>query len=64
MGFKLGKNDEIIVRIRRNNRKHFYLIVDEYLADNKIIIRDPRGKEQGVAIRFNRDCFELEPSFK
>jgi hypothetical protein len=63
-GFKLGNNDEIIVRIRRSADKHFYLIVDEYIGENKIIVRDAEQKEKGVAIRFNRDCFELEPKLK
>lgn len=62
LGFKIGKNNEVIVRIRRSNRKHFYLTVDKYIADNKVIVKDIQGKEHGVEIRFNRDSFSLEPT--
>ena len=61
LGFKIGKNDEIVVRIRRSARKYFYLIVDEFIGENKVIVRDARGREQGVAIRFDNDSFSLEP---
>ena len=61
LGFKIGKQGEVVVRIRRNAHKCFYLIVDEYLGENKIIVRDALGKEKGVAIRFNKDSFSLEP---
>lgn len=64
MGFKIGKNNEIVVRIRRNNGKHFYLIVDKYIRENKITVRDSLGKEKGVAIRFARNSFCLEPDLK
>lgn len=61
LGFKLGKNDEILVRIRRTARKYFYLIVGKYIAENKVIVRDSRGKECGIAIRFDKDSFSLAP---
>lgn len=61
MGFKIGKNNAIVVRIRRTAQKYFYLIVDEYIGENKIIVRDAFGKEKGVAIRFDRESFSLEP---
>ena len=61
LGFKTGKNNEIVIRIRRNSRKHFYLILDRYIAENKVIVRDVKGKEYGVAIRFDKDSFSLEP---
>lgn len=62
LGFRIGKNNEILVRIRRNAHKYFFLVVDEFIGENKIIIKDTlRKKEKGVAIRFNKDSFSLEP---
>lgn len=61
LGYKFGRNNEIVVRIRRSGRRYFYLIVDEYIGENKVIVRDAKNKEQGVAIRFDRDSFTLEP---
>ena len=64
LGFKIGKGDEVVVRVRRKAGKHFYLVVKKYLAENKVIVEDAFGKESGVAIRFNRDSFSLEPILK
>lgn len=61
MGFKIGENNKLIVRIRRNARKHFYVTVDKYLGENKIMVHDAFGSEKGIAIRFNKHCFSLEP---
>ncbi len=61
LGSKFGNNDEVVVRIRRNSGKHFYLIVEKFIAENKVMVRDARGKEHGVAIRFDKDSFALEP---
>ena len=61
LGFKTGTHNNVVVRIRRNARKYFYLVVDRYIAENKIIVKDARGKEGGVAIRFDSDSFSLEP---
>ena len=61
MGFKIGVNNKIIVRIRRNSRKHFYVRVDKYLGDNKVMVHDALGIEKGTAIRFNKHSFSLEP---
>ncbi len=62
LGFKTGSGGEVVVRIRRVNGKYFYLIVKKYIAQNKIIVSDKFGEERGVAIRFNKDCFSLEPN--
>ena len=64
LGFKTGKNNTIIVRIRRNARKYFYLIVDKYIGENKVVVQDTYSKEKGVAIRFDNDSFSLEPGLK
>jgi len=61
LGFKFGRNNELMVRIRRTTRRHFYLIVDRYIGENKVVVRDTCGKEYGVAIRFDKDNFSLEP---
>jgi len=61
LGFKTGRNNEVVVRIRRATNKYFYLPVREYLSENKVVVSDKLGKEKGVAIRFNKDCFSLEP---
>ncbi|MCG2689972.1 hypothetical protein L6252_01700, partial [Candidatus Parcubacteria bacterium] len=62
LGFKTGKEGEVVVRIRRSSNRYFYLPVREYLSEDKIIVSDKFGKEKGTAIRFNKDCFSLEPS--
>ena len=64
LGFKIGKNNKIVVRIRRKNGKHFYLKVKKYIGESKVIISDPLGKEKGIAIRFNKDSFSLAPNLK
>lgn len=64
LGFKTGRNNTIVVRIRRNAQKYFYLIVDKYIGENKAVVRDAYGKEKGVAIRFDNDSFFLEPGLK
>jgi len=61
LGFKSGRGDVVMVRIRRSAQKFFYLIVDEYIGENKIIVRDAFDKEKGVAIRFDKESFSLEP---
>lgn len=61
LGFKSGRENVVMVRVRRSAQKYFYLIVDEYIGENKIIVRDAFGKEKGVAIRFDRESFSLEP---
>ena len=61
LGFKTGEEDRVVVRIRRTSCKYFYLPVQKYLAENKVIVSDKIGKESGVAIRFNKNCFSLEP---
>ncbi|MDP2950951.1 MAG: hypothetical protein Q8N55_01055 [bacterium] len=61
LGFKTGSGGEVVVRIRRAANKYFYLPVREYLSENKVVVSDKFGKEKGAAIRFNKDCFSLEP---
>ena len=59
LGFKIGTDGEIVVRVRRNAHKFFYLVVEEYIGENKVIVRDAVGKEKGVAIRFDNASFSL-----
>lgn len=61
LGFKIGRENDIIVRVRRNAHKYFYLVVDEVFSENKITVRDVYSKEKGIAIRFNNESFALAP---
>lgn len=62
LGFKSGREGEVMVRIRRSASKYFYLIVEEFIGENKVLVKDGLGKEKGIAIRFDKDSFSLEPN--
>jgi hypothetical protein len=60
LGFKTGKDDAVVVRIRRSAKKYFYLVVDEYDSEDRVRVSDRRRGEHGVAVRFDNDSFVLE----
>ena len=62
LGFKFGGSNEIVVRIRRRAHKFFYLVVDKYIGENQVTVKDALGKERGVAIRFDDNSFSPEPN--
>lgn len=63
MGFRLGDNDALLVRIRKTSpQRHYFLNVEEVMGIDKdygtVRISDPtHHREHGIARRYNAQNF-------